>query len=105
MATAARRPEFGALRLAGATTGQVLRVTSAEAVLAVVVGTVLAAAVAGVSLEGVRSAVEAELDRAVPLVIPWGAATGVTVACALVALVATAGPVLRRRRDTAGGGS
>jgi putative ABC transport system permease protein len=93
------------LRLAGATTGQVLRVTSAEAVLAVVVGTVLAAAVAGVSLEGVRSAVEAEIDRAVPLVIPWGATTAVTVACALVAVAATAGPVLRHRRGTAGGGS
>ena len=105
MATTARRLELGALRLAGATTGQVLRVTSSEAVLAVVVGTVLAAAVAGVSLEGVRSAVEAEIDRAVPLVIPWGAAAGVTVACALVAIAATAGPVWRHRRDTAGGGS
>jgi putative ABC transport system permease protein len=102
MATAARRPEFGALRLAGATTAQVVRVTSAEAVLAVAVGTVLAAAVAGISLEGVRGAVEAELDRAVPLVIPWGATIGVTVACALVAVAATAGPVLRRRH-TAGG--
>ncbi|MFF5296407.1 ABC transporter permease [Paractinoplanes globisporus] len=105
MATAARRDEFRALRLAGATTGQVLRVTSAEAVLAVAVGTALAALVAVISLEGVRSAVEAELDRAVPLVVPWGAAVAVTVVCGLVAVAATAGPVLRHRGLTAGGGS
>jgi hypothetical protein len=32
----------------------------------------------------------------VPIVIPWGAATTVTTACTLVALLATALPVLRR---------
>ncbi|WP_433290649.1 FtsX-like permease family protein [Actinoplanes sp. CA-030573] len=98
MATAARRAEFRAMRLAGATTGQVVRVTTAEAVLAVVVGTVLGGAVAVVSLEGVRSAVEAELGRAVPLVVPWAATTTVTALCALVAALATAGPVLRAGR-------
>lgn len=97
MATAARRGEFRAMRLAGATTGQVLRVTTAEAVLAVAAGTMLGGAVAAISLDGVRSAVEAELDRAVPLVVPWSAATTVTAVCALVAVVATAGPVLRGR--------
>jgi putative ABC transport system permease protein len=97
MATAARRPEFHALRLAGATTGQVLRVTTAEALLAVAVGTGLGVLVAGTSLEGVRAAVEAELDRAVPLVVPWAAGLTVTAACVLVAIAATATPVLRRR--------
>jgi putative ABC transport system permease protein len=97
MATAARRSEFRALRLAGATTGQVLRVTTAEALLAVVVGTALGALVAGTSLGGVRAAVEAELEQAVPLVIPWTAALLVTAACAVVATVATGVPVLRRR--------
>jgi putative ABC transport system permease protein len=97
MATAARRPEFRALRLAGAATGQVLRVCSAEALLAVAVGTILGAAVAGVSLTGVQRAVENELGIPVPLVIPWGAATTVALACAVVALAATAVPVLRRR--------
>jgi putative ABC transport system permease protein len=105
MATAARRPEFRALRLAGATTGQVLRVGSAEAVLAVVVGTALGGLVAGVCLGGVRAAAEAELSRPVPLVVPWGAAATVTAACALVALAATAGPVLRHRAAAAGGAS
>jgi putative ABC transport system permease protein len=97
MATAARRPEFRSLRLAGAGTGQVLRVAAAEALLAVAVGTLLGAAVAGISLTGVQRAVEAELNRPVPLVIPWPAAAAVTVACAAIALAATAVPLLRRR--------
>lgn len=97
MATAGRRSEFRALRLAGAGTGQVLRVCSAEALLAVAVGTILGAAVAAVSLTGVQQAVEAELKIPVPIVIPWGAATTVTLACAVIALAATAVPVLRRR--------
>ncbi|WP_328476713.1 FtsX-like permease family protein [Actinoplanes sp. NBC_00393] len=97
MATAARRGEFGALRLAGAGTGQVLRVVSAESLLAVVVGALLGGAVAGVSLLGVRAAVESELDQKIALVIPWPAAVAVTTGCAVVAVVAAAVPVLRRR--------
>ena len=38
------------------------------------------------------------LHRAVPLVVPWGSAATVTTVCVLVAIVATAGPVLRGRR-------
>lgn len=97
MATAARRPEFRALRLAGAGTGQVLRVGAAEALLAVLTGTVLGAAVAAVSLAGVASAVEAELSLPVPIVVPWGAAAAVTLTCAVVAVLATTLPVLRQR--------
>jgi putative ABC transport system permease protein len=96
MATAARRPEFRALRLAGAGQSQVLRVTTAEALLAVLVGTVLGGAVAAVSLTGVQHAVEAELKLHVPIVIPWTASVAVTAACALVAVLATAVPVIRR---------
>jgi putative ABC transport system permease protein len=103
MATAARRREFGALRLAGAGTGQVLRVTTAEALLAVAVGTLLGTAVAVVSLTGVQHAVAAELERHVPLVVPWGQPALVTLACAAVALVATAVPVLRGRGATVTG--
>ncbi|MEV6842332.1 FtsX-like permease family protein [Actinoplanes sp. NPDC051411] len=97
MATSARRPEFQALRLAGATTGQVLRVTTVEALVSVAVGTALGAVVAAISLNGVRAAVAAELHRAVEIVVPWSSAVTVTVACALVAVAATATPVLRRR--------
>ncbi len=97
MATAARRPEFRALRLAGAGTGRVLRVGVAEALLAVLAGTGLGAVVAAVSLTGVSGAVEAELGMPVPVVVPWGAAVTVTVACAVVAVLAAAAPVLRHR--------
>ena len=96
MATAARRPEFRALRLAGASPAQTLRVTAAEALLSVGAGTLLGAAVAAVSLTGVSRAVSAELNMPVPIVIPWPAAAAVTAACAVIALLATAGPVLRR---------
>ncbi|GIF03272.1 ABC transporter permease [Actinoplanes siamensis] len=96
MATAARRQEFRALRLAGAGLGQVLRVTTAEAVLAAVVGALLGGAVGVFSLAGVRAAVEDELGRKVALMIPWDAGLGVTALCALLAVGATAVPVLRR---------
>ncbi|GAA0581620.1 ABC transporter permease [Paractinoplanes ferrugineus] len=99
MATSARRPEFRTLRLAGATEAQILRVTSAEALLAVAVGTLLGAGVAVASLSGVRAAVEAELDRAVALVVPWGTAAAVIATCTVVALAATTLPVLRRSRS------
>ncbi len=97
MATAARRTEFRSLRLAGATTGQVLQVSTAESLLSVAVGTALGAAVAAASLNGVRAAIGAELHRTVSIVVPWSSALAVTVACALIAAVATATPVLRRR--------
>ncbi|WP_262384840.1 ABC transporter permease, partial [Actinoplanes teichomyceticus] len=96
MATAARRPEFRALRLAGAGIGQVLRVTTSEALLSAGVGALLGGAVGALSLTGVRAAVEDELGQDVALVIPWGAALGVTALCAVLAVTATALPVLRR---------
>ncbi|MEV6300480.1 FtsX-like permease family protein [Actinoplanes sp. NPDC051861] len=96
MATAARRPEFRAMRLAGAGTGQVLRVVSAESLLATGAGALLGAVVAGGSLFGMRAAVENELGQPVALVIPWGAGTAVTAACAILAVLAAALPVVRR---------
>ncbi|MDI6100097.1 FtsX-like permease family protein [Actinoplanes sp. NEAU-A12] len=96
MATAARRTEFRALRLAGAGTGQVLRVVSAEALLAVATGAVLGGLVAVVSLAGVRAAVENEIGRDIALVVPWGTAAVVTGVCVVLAVLSTAVPVLRR---------
>ena len=101
MATAARRGEFAALRLAGAGTGQVLRVAAAEALLAVAVGAGLGAAVAAIALTGVGRAVEEELAMDVPIVVPWPAAVVVVTACAAVAVLATAAPVLRDRARVA----
>jgi putative ABC transport system permease protein len=98
MATAARRAEFQALRLAGAGTGQVLRVVSAEALLAVTVGALLGGLVAVISLMGIRRAVENEIGRGIALVVPWGTTALVAGACLALAVLSTAVPVLRRGR-------
>ena len=98
MATAARRGEFRALRLAGAGTGQVLGVVSAEALLAVAAGALLGGLVAVVSLAGVGAAVGNEIGRDVALVIPWGITAVVVGVCGTLALLSTAVPVLRRPR-------
>ncbi|MFC4065459.1 ABC transporter permease [Actinoplanes subglobosus] len=105
MATAARRGEFRALRLAGAGTGQVLRVVTAEAVLAVAVGAILGGLVAGISLAGVRAALEDEIGRDIALVLPWAATAGVTALCAALAVAAAAFPLLRGARDSPAGAS
>lgn len=97
MATAARREEFRALRLAGGGTADVLRVTSAEALLAVAVGTILGAAVAVVALLGLRRAVEQEIGQAVELVLPWGQPLLVTLACTVLAVLAAGAPAARAR--------
>jgi putative ABC transport system permease protein len=96
MATAARRPEFRALRLTGAGLGQVLRITTAEALLATVAGALLGGTVGVLALAGVRAAVEEELGRQVALVIPWAAGFTVAALCAVLAMAASATPVLRR---------
>ncbi|BEL02404.1 ABC transporter permease [Actinoplanes sichuanensis] len=97
MATAARRGEFRALRLAGAGTGQVVRVVTAEALLAVTVGAVLGGLVAVVSLAGVRAAVEDEIGREIALIMPWGVTAAVTTVCAALAVLAASFPILRGR--------
>jgi putative ABC transport system permease protein len=98
MATAARRGEFTALRMAGAGDGQVLRLATAEALLAVGVGSTLGAFVAGTALVvGVSRAVHEELHLPVPVVVPWPATTVVVIVCVVVAVGATVVPLLRRR--------
>jgi putative ABC transport system permease protein len=101
MATAARRAEFRALRLAGGGTSHVLRVTSGEALLAVVTGTLLGAAVALVCLLAARRSISEELGQSITLVVPWGQNAAVAAGCALIAVLAAAGPVLRARTGAA----
>jgi putative ABC transport system permease protein len=97
MATAARRGEFRALRLAGGGTSHVLRVTSGEALLAVLTGTLLGGGVALVCLLAARRSIEDELGEAIELVVPWGQNAAVAVLCALIAVLAAGLPVLRGR--------
>ncbi|WP_067501111.1 FtsX-like permease family protein [Actinoplanes sp. TFC3] len=100
MATAGRRAEFRALRLAGGGTGDVLRVTTGEALLSVAVGTVLGGGVATAALAGMKRATEHELKQVVDLVVPWGQTLTVVLACAVIAVVAAGAPVLRRQQAT-----
>ncbi|WP_306205140.1 ABC transporter permease [Actinoplanes sp. RD1] len=97
MATAARRDEFRALRLAGGGTSHALGVAGAEALLAVLVGTVLGGGVALAALLGMRRAVEAEVGQSVALQVPWGQAATVVLICAMIAVAAAGIPILRGR--------
>jgi len=102
MATAARRAEFRALRLAGGGTSHVLRVTSGEALLAVATGTLLGGAVALLCLLATRRSIEDELGQTIALVVPWGRNAAVAAGCALIAVLAAGGPVLRSRGNKNG---
>ena len=97
MATAGRRTEFRALRLAGGDTSHVLRVTSGEALLAVVTGTALGGSVALLCLLAARRSIAEELGQSIELVVPWGQNVAVALVCALVAVLAAGGPALRSR--------
>jgi putative ABC transport system permease protein len=101
MATAARRGEFRALRLAGGGTSHVLRVASGEALLAVVVGTLLGGAVAVVCLLAARRSISEELGEHIALAVPWGQNAAVAAGCALIAVLAAGGPALRTRTGAA----
>lgn len=98
MATADRVRELAALRLAGATRGQVLRLVGTEALAVVAVGTLLGLLVAALELAGMWRALRL-LSAPAPVRLPWpamGAAAGACAILAAAAAVATAWPALRR---------
>ncbi|MGY5008103.1 FtsX-like permease family protein [Streptomyces sp. 900105755] len=98
MATAGRVRELAALRLAGATRGQVLRLAGAEALAAVAVGALLGLLVAVLELAAMWRALRL-LSAPATLRLPWAAMGAAASACAILAAtaaVATAWPALRR---------
>ncbi|MER5862481.1 ABC transporter permease [Kitasatospora sp. NPDC002040] len=102
LATADRKRELAQLRLAGATRWQVIRVVTAESLLAVAAGGLLGAVVTGVNLTGMQLALRL-LGVEPPVVVPWGALAGVAGGCAAVAVpftVVAAAWALRRRPVT-----
>ncbi|MFZ3500109.1 FtsX-like permease family protein [Streptomyces sp. 5.8] len=104
MATSDRGGDLRLLRLAGATRGQVLAVTTAESLLAAVVGAVLGTAVTAVNLAGMRAAL-AVLGVDSPVVVPWLPMAAVAGACAALSVLCTLLPaahVLRRRTGRRG---
>ncbi|MFC8719374.1 FtsX-like permease family protein [Kitasatospora sp. NPDC057198] len=89
MAVAARRGEFALLALAGAVRGQVLRMAAAESAVAVVVGTVLAAAATALTALTQRLSLT-HLVGAAPTSPAWPQFLATTALCAAVtALTAT----------------
>ncbi|MFE9563184.1 FtsX-like permease family protein [Streptomyces sp. NPDC006487] len=101
MATSDRGGDLRLLRLAGATRGQVLAVTTAESLLAAAVGALLGTAVTAVNLTGMRAAL-AVLGVDSPVVVPWlpmGAVAGV---CAALSVLCTLLPASRVLRDRTG---
>lgn len=81
-----RAGERRTLRLLGADGGQVLRYALAESLVAVGVGVVLAAAVAGVGLSGLWMAL-LRVAGPVPLDVPWTVLGAVVAGCVLIATV------------------
>lgn len=75
MATSDRTRELTALRPAGATTGQVLRLVAAEAVTVVAVGALLGLLVTVLNPLGMRGALHL-LSAPAPLTLPWPALGG-----------------------------
>jgi putative ABC transport system permease protein len=103
MATSDRIRELAALRLAGATRAQTLRLVAAEALTVVAVGGVLGLLAAALNLLGMRAALTLlEVPAAVRL--PWQALGVTLTACAALAVtasVSSAALVLRQRRPHA----
>ncbi|MFE9679712.1 ABC transporter permease [Streptomyces sp. NPDC006259] len=102
MGAAERGRDLAALRLAGATGGQVLRWAAAEALTVVAVGAVLGLAVTVVDLAGMAGALGL-LSAPVTVVVPWAPLGWTTGACALVAVTAAVlptGRALRKSPDT-----
>ncbi|MEV5724397.1 ABC transporter permease [Streptomyces pharetrae] len=88
MATSDRAPELAALRLAGTTRAQTLRLVAAEALAVVAVGGLLGLLVAVLNLLGMRGAL-ALLEVPAPVRLPWPALGAVLAACAALAVTAS----------------
>ncbi|NEA47709.1 FtsX-like permease family protein, partial [Streptomyces sp. SID10815] len=105
MATADRVRDLAALRLAGATRRQVLRLVAAEALAVVAVGALLGLVVAWLNLAGMWGALRLLSVRGA-IELPWTAVGAAAGACAVLAVVSSVVPAavaLRRRAvDLAG---
>jgi putative ABC transport system permease protein len=112
MAGPERRRDIALLRLAGATTGQVVRFVAAEAVFVTGLGVALAMVAACVTLGGLSVALLRLTGAPIVPVVPWdgvgavvAVAAGLTLATSLLSIVpvSRARPVLSRRSSLPGG--
>lgn len=101
MAAAERTRDLAALRLAGATGGQVLRLATTEALIVVGAGAVLGLLVTLVNLAGMACALGL-LSAPVAVAVPWAALGWTTGACAAPAVLAVLIPTAFALRRPAG---
>jgi putative ABC transport system permease protein len=94
MAGSERRRDIALLRLAGASTGQVVRFVAAEAVFVTGLGVALALVAAGVTLGGLSVALFRLTGMPTVPVVPWdgvggvvAVAAGLTLATSLLSIV------------------
>ncbi|MHC3470708.1 FtsX-like permease family protein [Streptomyces sp. 7R007] len=85
MTTTDRRAELTALRLAGATPSQVLRLTTTESLTAVTIGALLGLLITTVDLLGMHTALTL-LSAPTPFHMPWLPLAAATAACASLAV-------------------
>jgi len=100
IASSGRRFEFLALRLAGATRSQVLRLAAAESAVSAAIGTV-AALVAGLALIAVQRIVLAGAAGNFPPYLPWLPVGVVAAASAAIGVLASVSTAARAMRDPA----
>jgi putative ABC transport system permease protein len=99
MAAAGRGVDLRAVRLAGATRRQVLRLVTAESALVVLIGAVLGIGVALAALVSIRAGLSEQVGAPVELVVPWSVVSGVVALCLLLAVVASVVPTMRLLRS------
>lgn len=100
MAAGDRAPDFRLLRRAGATPRQIGQAAAGEAVLVVVIGALLAGAIAVPALLGIRAGLSEQMGAHVPLVVPWATIVGILVGTLILAVAAAALPARRSVRST-----
>ncbi|WP_329424003.1 FtsX-like permease family protein [Streptosporangium sp. NBC_01495] len=94
MGTANRTAELSALRLAGATPGQLLRIVGWEAVLVLAIGTLLGGVVTAATLAGIGIAL-GPVTSSMPIVVPWPPLLTIIGGCAVLTLTFSLVPVIR----------
>ncbi|MBE8473909.1 ABC transporter permease [Streptomyces justiciae] len=102
MATSDRTRELTALRLAGATRTQVLRLVALESLTVVAAGAVLGLLLTALNLTGIWTALGLQSVRS-PIHVPWPELGATTAACAVLAVVAAVIPAGLALRGPAGG--
>ncbi|MDT7839402.1 FtsX-like permease family protein [Streptomyces justiciae] len=102
MATSDRTRELTALRLAGATHTQVLRLVALESLTVVAAGAVLGLLVTALNLTGMWTALGLQSVRS-PIHVPWPELGATTAACAVLAVVAAVIPAGLALRGPVGG--